>query len=101
MEALARALRRLEARLHVDRTGRSVWVWVIPFGSAIVIGALFGIMPGFPIQASWAMRLMFGVFGFVATLAVSVINMISFENDHNEEAHLPADVVRGPRSAPP
>lgn len=78
-------LRRLERRLGLDRQGRTTWVWALPVVSAVIIGLLFGIMPGIDIEASWGTRLLFGVFGFVTTLIVSVICMVSFDRDRNQD----------------
>lgn len=78
-------LRRLERRLGLDRQGRTTWVWALPIASGVIIGLLFGIMPGIDLQASWSARLLFGVFGFLTTLGVSVICMISFDRDRNQD----------------
>lgn len=85
MDAIAGWLRRLEYRFGIDRQGRSVWVWLIPIASGVIIGVLFGILPGIPIDADWSLRLSLAMFGLVATAAVSVICMLSFDRDRNQE----------------
>lgn len=79
-------VRKLERRFGLDRQGRTTWVWLIPLVSGVMIGLLFGIMPGIPVPADWGTRLLFGVFGFVTTVAVSVICMISFDRDRNQQS---------------
>jgi hypothetical protein len=86
MQTLEQRLRRLERRIGIDRQGRTVWVWAIPVVSGALIGVLFGVMPGFPVAADWGLRLAFGLFGLIATVAVSVICMMSFDNDRNQQA---------------
>ena len=86
MASVERRLRQLEQRLGIDRQGRSVWIWALPPLSGVIIGVLFGVMPGIPLAADWGMRLAFGLFGLIATTAVSVICMLSFDRDRNQDA---------------
>ena len=83
---MERHIRSLERRLGINREGRTVWVWLIPAFSGVVIGLLFGIMPGIPVAADVGIRLSFGLFGLIATVAVSVICLMSFDNDSNQQA---------------
>ncbi len=92
--SVERRVRQLEKRLSIDRQGRSVWIWALPPVSGVIIGVLFGVMPGLPIPADWGVRVSFGLFGLVATTAVSVICMLSFDRDGNQNAEEGA----GPRS---
>ena len=85
MASVERRLRRFEKRLGIDRQGRSVWIWALPPVSGVIIGVLFGVMPGLPIPGDWGLRVSFGLFGLVATTAVSVICMLSFDRDSNQE----------------
>ena len=86
MTSVERRLRRFEKRLGIDRQGRSVWIWALPPLSGVIIGVLFGVMPGIPIPADWGLRVAFGLFGLVATTAVSVICLLSFDRDGNQDA---------------
>ncbi|MBV9099902.1 MAG: hypothetical protein JOZ46_02250 [Candidatus Dormibacteraeota bacterium] len=86
MQSVERGLRGLERRLGINREGRTVWVWAIPAVSGMVIGVLFGVMPGIPVAADVGIRLGFALFGLVATTAVSVICLMSFDNDRNQQA---------------
>jgi len=86
MASVERRLRHLEQRLGIDRQGRSVWIWALPPLSGVIIGVLFGVMPGIPLPADLGMRIAFGLFGLIATTAVSVICMLSFDRDRNQEA---------------
>ena len=63
-----------------------MWIWALPPLSGVIIGVLFGVMPGIPIPADWGLRVAFGLFGLVATTAVSVICMLSFDRDRNQDA---------------
>lgn len=86
VQIMERRIRGLERRLGINREGRTVWVWLIPLVSGVIIGVLFGVMPGIPVAADVGVRLGFALFGLIATSAVSVICLMSFDNDRNQQA---------------
>ena len=42
-------------------------------------------MPGIPDEFGWSLRLVLGVLGFVAMTAISVIYLMAFDYDHNQQ----------------
>jgi hypothetical protein len=85
MRTLEHGLRRLEGRLGMDRQGRTVWVWAFP----LVIGVFSGVVAVFvalPAEASWMVRIILGVFGFVSMTAIAGIYLLSFSGDKNQQA---------------
>lgn len=102
-ERLAALFRRLEGRLGIDREGRSVWVWLLPPGIGIVSAALVAFMPGLPSDVGWVYRLPFAFFALLTMTAIASIYLITFDNDHNQQASVDDDPGRrddGP-SPPP
>jgi len=88
MVRVERWLRALERRLGMDRRGRTVWVWAIP----PVIGLFSGVVAVFislPTEASWTVRVILGIFGFVSMTSIAVIYLLSFGGDRNQEADDP------------
>lgn len=77
-------LRRLERRLGIDRLGRTVWVWAFPPLIGVASAVIGAFMPG--LEVGWDVRLLIGLFGFVTMTAIAAIFLISFDNNHNEEA---------------
>jgi len=79
-------LRRFEQRLGIDREGRTVWVWLMPLAVGVIAGALAPFMPGLPDATAWPERLALAVFALVTMTAIASIYLISFDNDHNQQA---------------
>jgi hypothetical protein len=103
MATLAALFRRLERRLGVDREGRSVWVWLLPPGIGIVSGVLVAFMPGLPDDLGWVYRLPFSFFALVTMTLIASIYLITFDNDHNQQAAVDDEPGRGddgPESPP-
>jgi hypothetical protein len=102
-ERLAALFRRLERRLGIDREGRTVWVWLMPPCIGIISAVLVGFMPGLPNDAGWVYRLPFAFFALVTMTAIASIYLITFDNDHNQQAAVDDDPGRGdhgPESPP-
>jgi hypothetical protein len=87
-------LRRFERKIGIDREGRTVWVWLLPPGIGLVTACLAPFMPGLPDSMGIIYRLALSVFGFITMTAIASIYLISFDNDHNQQA--PVD---GPEQA--
>lgn len=79
-------MRRFEKHLGINREGRSVWVWALPPGVGVVSAVVAGLLPGIPAEVGWPFRVMLALFALVTMTALSVIYMISFDNDTNQEA---------------
>src|ERR1700730_6052852 len=92
---LAAFFRRLEGRLGIDREGRSVWVWLLPPGVGIVSAVLVAFMPGLPDDLGWVYRLPFSFFALVTMTAIASIYLITFDNDHNQQAAVDDEPGRG------
>ncbi len=102
-ERLAALFRRLERRLGIDREGRTVWVWLMPPCIGIISAVLVAFMPGLPNDVGWVYRLPFSVFALVTMTAIASIYLITFDNDHNQQAAVDDDPGRGdegPESPP-
>src|ERR1019366_10618868 len=102
-ERLAALFRRLERRLGIDREGRTVWVWLMPPCIGIISAVLVGFMPGLPNDAGWVYRLPFAFFALVTMTAIASIYLITFDNDHNQQAAVDDEPRRGddgPESPP-
>jgi len=80
------ALRHFEQRIGIDREGRTVWVWLVPLAVGLVAGVLAAFMPGLPDETPWAARLGMSIFALVTMTGIASIYLISFDNDHNQEA---------------
>jgi hypothetical protein len=87
--AMEAAFRGLERKLGIDREGRSVWVWLLPPAIGFVTAVLVPFMPGLPDEMGLADRLTLAVFAFLTMTTIASIYLISFDNDHNQQA--PAD----------
>ncbi len=85
-ERLAALFRRLERRLGVDREGRTVWVWLLPPCVGIASAVLVAFMPGIPNDVGWVYRLPFSFFALITMTAIAAIYLITFDNDHNQQA---------------
>ncbi len=81
-------LRRFEERLGIDREGRTVWVWLMPLAVGVIAGALAPFMPGLPDATGWPERLALAIFALVTMTGIASIYLISFDNDHNQEARV-------------
>jgi hypothetical protein len=102
-ERLAALFRRLERRLGIDREGRSVWVWLLPPCIGIVSAVLVAFMPGLPDDVGWVYRLPFSFFALVTMTLIASIYLITFDNDHNQQAAVDDEPGRGddgPESPP-
>lgn len=102
-DRLAALFRRLERRLGIDREGRSVWVWLLPPCIGIVSAVLVAFMPGLPDDLGWVYRLPFSVFALVTMTLIASIYLITFDNDHNQQAAVddePGQGDDGPESPP-
>lgn len=102
-ERLAAFFRRLERRLGIDREGRTVWVWLLPPCIGIVSAVLVGFMPGLPNDAGWVYRLPFAIFALLTMTAIASIYLITFDNDHNQQAAVddePGRADDGPETPP-
>lgn len=80
------AFRRLERKLGIDREGRTVWVWLIPPSIGLVTGILVPFMPGLPDSMGLVDRITLSIFGFFTMTIITSIYLISFDNDHNQQA---------------
>ena len=85
-QRVADSLRRLEQRLGIDREGRTVWVWLIPPGIGVASAVLVPFMPGLPDDMGLIYRLTLAVFAFVTMTVITSIYLITFDNDHNQQA---------------
>jgi hypothetical protein len=102
-DRLAALFRRLERRLGIDREGRSVWVWLLPPSIGIVSAVLVAFMPGLPDDLGWVYRLSFSFFALVTMTLIASIYLITFDNDHNQQAAVDDEPGRGddgPESPP-
>jgi len=79
-------LRRFEQRIGIDREGRTVWVWLMPLGVGVISAALAPFMPGLPDAMGWPERLVLSIFALLTMTAIASIYLISFDNDHNQQA---------------
>src|SRR5487761_586271 len=94
-ERLAALFRRLERRLGVDREGRTVWVWLLPPCVGIASAVLVAFIPGIPNDVGWVYRLPFSFFALLTMTAIAAIYLITFDNDHNQQAAVDDDPGRG------
>jgi hypothetical protein len=78
--------RRLERKLGIDRQGRTVWVWLIPPSIGLLTGILVPFMPGLPDSMGLVDRITLSIFGFFTMTIITSIYLISFDNDHNQQA---------------
>src|ERR1019366_6913353 len=78
--------KRLEGRLGIDREGRTVWVWLLPPGMGVVSAVLVAFMPGLRNYVGWVYRLPFDVFAPLTMTPIASIYLITFDNDHNQQA---------------
>lgn len=84
MGTIERWLRALERRLGMDRRGRTVWVWAIPFATGI-LSAVVAVVIALPKEASVTVRVVLGVFAFVAMTAMATLYLMSFGGDPNQQ----------------
>jgi hypothetical protein len=102
-DRLAVFFRRIERRLGIDREGRTVWVWLLPPGVGVVSAALVAFMPGLPSDVGLVYRLLFAFFALLTMTAIAAIYLITFDNDHNQQAAVddePGHGDDGPGSPP-
>jgi hypothetical protein len=97
---VAAGIRRFERRLGIDREGRSVWVWLLPPSIGLVTGFLVPFMPGLPGEMGLFDRITLSIFGFVTMTAIASIYLISFDNDHNQQAPVDDPPARGEDPGP-
>ena len=97
---VAEGIRRFERRLGIDREGHSVWVWLLPPGIGLVTGFLVPFMPGLPGEMGLVDRITLSIFGFVTMTAIASIYLISFDNDHNQQAPVEDPPARGEDPGP-
>jgi hypothetical protein len=97
---VAAGIRRFERRLGIDREGRSVWVWLLPPSIGLVTGFLVPFMPGLPGEMGLVDRITLSIFGFVTMTAIASIYLISFDNDHNQQAPVDDPPERGQDPGP-
>lgn len=83
---LETAFRRLEGKLGIDREGRSVWVWLLPPAIGLATALLVPFMPGLPPAMGLFDRLTLAIFGLITMTVIASIYLISFDNDHNQQA---------------
>jgi len=81
---IQRLLRRFEARIGIDRGGRTVWVWALPPLVGLASAVIGAFMPG--LDVGWDIRLTIGLFGFVTMTAIAAIFLISFDHNRNDES---------------
>jgi len=89
------AFRRLEQKLGIDREGRSVWVWLLPPVIGLATAVLVPFMPGLPAEMGLFERATLAIFGFVTMTVIASIYLISFDNDHNQQAPAEERPARG------
>lgn len=94
-DRLAVFFRRLERRLGIDREGRTVWVWLLPPGVGVVSALLVAFMPGLPNDVGLVYRLLFAFFALLTMTAIASIYLITFDNDHNQQAAIDDEPGRG------
>jgi hypothetical protein len=92
---LETAFRRLEAKLGIDREGRSVWVWLLPPAIGLATALLVPFMPGLPAAMGLFDRVTLAVFGLITMTVIASIYLISFDNDHNQQAPVDGPPARG------
>ena len=92
---LEAAFRHLERKLGIDRDGRSVWVWLLPPAVGLVTAVLVPFMPRLPAAMGVFDRLTLAVFGLVTMTVIASIYLISFDNDHNQQAPVEDPPQRG------
>jgi hypothetical protein len=92
---LETAFRRLEGKLGIDREGRSVWVWLLPPGIGLATAILVPFMPGLPAAMGLFDRITLAVFGLITMTVIASIYLISFDNDHNQQAPVDEPPARG------
>jgi hypothetical protein len=81
---IAAGLRHLERRLGIDREGRTVWL--LPPAIGLCTAVLVPFMPGLPDAMGLPDRLLLAVFGLITMTLIASIYLISFDNDHNQQA---------------
>jgi hypothetical protein len=92
---LETAFRRLEGKLGIDREGRSVWVWLLPPAIGLATALLVPFMPGLPAAMGLFDRVTLAVFGLITMTVIASIYLISFDNDHNQQAPVEDPPARG------
>src|ERR1700693_5076447 len=102
---LETAFRRLEGKLGIDREGRSVWVWLLPPAIGLATALLVPFMPGLPAAMGLFDRITLAIFGLITMTVIASIYLISFDNDHNQQAPVDDPPSRGdgddPHRPPP
>ncbi len=93
-------LRRFEQKIGIDREGRTVWVWLLPPGIGLVTAVLVPFMPGLPDSMGLVDRLTLAVFGMFTMTTIASIYLISFDNDHNQQAPIDDPPARGSDNGP-
>jgi hypothetical protein len=92
---LEAAFRRLEGKLGIDREGRSVWVWLLPPAIGLATAVLVPFMPGLPAAMGLVDRITLALFGLITMTVIASIYLISFDNDHNQQAPVDDPPARG------
>jgi hypothetical protein len=92
---LETAFRRLEGKLGIDREGRSVWVWLLPPAIGLATALLVPFMPGLPAAMGLFDRITLAIFGLITMTVIASIYLISFDNDHNQQAPVDDPPPRG------
>ncbi len=95
MSTLEAAFRRLERKIGIDREGRTVWVWLLPPAIGLVTAFLVPFMPGLPAAMGLFDRVTLAIFGLVTMTLIASIYLISFDNDHNQQAPVEDPPARG------
>ena len=93
--SLENAFRRLEGKLGIDREGRSVWVWLLPPAIGLATAVLVPFMPGLPAAMGLVDRITLALFGLITMTVIASIYLISFDNDHNQQAPVDDPPARG------
>ncbi len=83
---IAADLRRFERKIGIDREGRTVWVWLMPPAIGLITACAVPFMPGLPDSMGLIYRITLSIFGFFTMTAITSIYLISFDNDHNQQA---------------
>jgi hypothetical protein len=94
-DKLETAFRRLEGKLGIDREGRSVWVWLLPPAIGLATAVLVPFMPGLPAAMGLVDRITLALFGLITMTVIASIYLISFDNDHNQQAPVDDPPARG------
>jgi len=81
-------LRLLEGRLGIDRQGRTVWVWLLPPALGLITALVVLFLPGVSADMGLFGSVALAVFGLLAVTVIASIYLISFDKDHNQEAHI-------------